>query len=65
MRLWRDQALANDRARFAALCAAVLLGVQLAGNYWTFMYLTWVFPFIALSLLAGPQTTDTARSRCR
>ena len=65
VRLWRDQALANDRARFAALCAAVLLGVQLAGNYWTFMYLTWVFPFIALSLLAGPQPTDTARSRCR
>ena len=65
VRLWRDQALANDRARFAALCAAVLLGVQLAGNYWTFMYLTWVFPFIALSLLAGPQTTNTARSICR
>ena len=58
VRIWRDRSLADDRVRFAALCAAVLLGVQLGGNYWTFMYLTWVFPFIALSLLAGPPTTD-------
>jgi len=61
VRLWREPRLANDRVRFAALCAAVLLGVQLAGNYWTFMYLVWVFPFIALSLLAGPSTADTSR----
>lgn len=60
VRIWRDRSLADDRVRFAALCAAVLLGVQLGGNYWTFMYLTWVFPFIALSLLAGPPTTDTS-----
>ena len=62
VRIWRDRSLADDRVRFAALCAAVLLGVQLGGNYWTFMYLTWVFPFIALSLLAGPPTTDASSS---
>ena len=61
VRIWRERSLADDRVRFAALCAAVLLGVQLGGNYWTFMYLTWVFPFIALSLLASPPTTDPSR----
>lgn len=61
VRIWRERSLADDRVRFAALCAAVLLGVQLAGNYWTFMYLTWVFPFIALSLLASPSTMDPSR----
>ncbi len=58
VRLRRDQAFAADRRRFAALCAAVLLGIQISGNYWTFMYLTWVFPFIALSLLAGPNASE-------
>ena len=61
VRIWRERSLADDRVRFAALCAAVLLGVQLSGNYWTFMYLTWVFPFIALSLLASPSTVDSSK----
>ncbi len=56
IRLWRDRAMAIDRTRVAALCAAVLLGVQLAGNYWTFMYLTWALPFVLLSLLLDPES---------
>ena len=53
VRVWRDRALAADPARLAALTGAVLLGLQLAGNYWTYLYLAWVLPGIALSLLAG------------
>jgi hypothetical protein len=48
----RDPALARDPRRFAALAAAVLIGVQLGANYWTYAYLPWVFPLIALALLA-------------
>ena len=46
-----DRALATDPRRMAALGAAVLLCVQLAANYWTYTYLAWVFPLIALVLL--------------
>jgi hypothetical protein len=53
VRLRRDPALAQDRTRFAALCAAVLLGLQISANYWTYMYLAWIFPFLALSVLDG------------
>jgi hypothetical protein len=52
VRVWRDRDLAADCARFSGLCAAVLLGVQISGNYWSFMYLAWVFPFLVLSLLS-------------
>ena len=50
-RVWRDRALANDLRRMAALSGAVLLAVQLAANYWTYAYLPWVFPLVALALL--------------
>jgi hypothetical protein len=53
IRAWRDQSLARDPRRIAALAAAALLGVQIAANYWTYTYLAWVFPLIALALLAG------------
>jgi hypothetical protein len=53
VRVWRERALADDPARLAALCAAVLLGLQLAGNYWTYLYLAWVMPGVAMALLAG------------
>lgn len=51
LHVWRDRALANDLRRMAALGAAVLLAVQLAANYWTYAYLPWVFPLVALALL--------------
>src|SRR5207248_10227585 len=52
VRIRRDRVLADDRARIAALAAAVLLGLQIAANYGIYAYLVWVFPFLALSLLA-------------
>jgi Glycosyltransferase family 87 len=54
VRLRRDSGLADDRRRLAALAAAVLLGIQIAANYWNYMYLGWLLPLIVLSLLAEP-----------
>jgi Glycosyltransferase family 87 len=58
--VWRDRVLAKDPRRLAALAATVLLAIQLAANYWTYAYLAWVFPLVALALLCGP---TPARSR--
>ena len=34
----------------------MLLGLQLTGNYWTYLYLAWVVPCIVVGLLAdAPQ----------
>jgi len=52
VRVRRDAALAADPLRLAALAAAVLLGLQLTGNYWTYLYLAWVVPCIVVGLLA-------------
>jgi hypothetical protein len=35
----------------AALSAAILIGLQLAADYWAFLYLVWVMPLVCLSLL--------------
>jgi hypothetical protein len=53
VQVWRDRTLAADPRRMAALAAAVLLGVQLAANHWSPTYLAWVFPLVAVALLAG------------
>jgi hypothetical protein len=50
--VWRDPLLAVDRRRVCALAAAVLLGAQMAANYWSYTYLCWAFPVIAAALLA-------------
>ena len=50
VQLRRDRGLANDRTRLAALFSAVLLGLQLAASYWSFLYLVWVLPLVALML---------------
>jgi hypothetical protein len=52
VRVRRDAELANDPMRLAALAGAVLLGIQLTGNYWTFLYLAWVVPCAIVGLLA-------------
>lgn len=49
-----DPSLHRDRARIAAIAGATLLGLQIAANYWNYMYLVWAFPFVALSLLRDP-----------
>ena len=53
-RVRTDAALAGDRRRMAALSVAVLLSVQLAANYWAFMYVSWFAPLIALLLATAP-----------
>jgi hypothetical protein len=52
VRVRRDAALADDPMRLAALAGAVLLGLQLTANYWTYLYLAWVVPCIVVGLLA-------------
>jgi hypothetical protein len=62
----RDPELAHDARRIGALGAAILLGTQLAANYWSYTYLVWVFPLVALALLRGapvPRGSGRARSR--
>ncbi len=47
----RRPALIDDRARLAALCGAILLGLQLSADYWAFLYVAWIVPLLVLSLL--------------
>jgi hypothetical protein len=54
VRLRGDDVLAGDLTRVSAIAGAVLLGVQVSANYWSYMYLVWVLPFLVLSLLNGP-----------
>ncbi len=54
IRLRRDPELAGDPRRLAALTAAVMCGVQLAANYWAFLYLAWIGPLLVVSMLADP-----------
>ena len=51
VRLNRVPELARDRTRLAALAAAILIGMQLAANYWTFLYFVWGLPLLCLSVL--------------
>ena len=51
-RLWREPELAHNRARMAALMAAILIALQLSADYWAFLYLAWVVPLVCVSLLA-------------
>jgi hypothetical protein len=53
VRVRREPELAADPVRLAAIAGAVLLGLQLCGNYWTYLYLAWAVPCIVLSLLAS------------
>jgi hypothetical protein len=54
----RDRALAADLRRVAGMCAAILVGLQLSANYWTYAYLVWAFPFIAFALLPTPRRSQ-------
>ena len=57
LRVWSDRALASDPRRMAALGAALLLAVQLAANYWSYTYLAWAFPLLAVALLMDERRT--------
>jgi hypothetical protein len=52
VRLRRDPELAADRVRIAALAAAILIGLELAADYWSFLYTIWVVPLLSLSVLS-------------
>jgi hypothetical protein len=52
VRLRRDPALAGSQPRIAAISACILLALQLSANYWSFLYLVWVVPLLAMSVLA-------------
>ncbi len=49
-RLMAERSIRNDPVRISALAASLLLALQLAANYWTWSYLPWVFPFLAVAL---------------
>lgn len=42
----------HDLAGLAALCAAVLIALQLSVTYWFYLYIVWFFPLVMLALLA-------------
>jgi hypothetical protein len=65
VRLARDPILAGDRVRVAGLCCAILLGLQISAGYWTYMYLVWVFPFLALSVLQPAERLSASHVRAR
>jgi hypothetical protein len=61
-RQWRRRHAGGDHLAFAALAGALLLGVQLSANYWTWSYLPWVFPFVALTLLRDTSPTRPSQT---
>jgi hypothetical protein len=45
----------RDVAGLAALCAAILIALQLGVTHWFYLYIAWFFPLVMLALLApGP-----------
>ncbi|HUA06033.1 MAG TPA: hypothetical protein VMB27_19145 [Solirubrobacteraceae bacterium] len=58
VKLRQEPGLAADRARMAALCAAILIGLQLTAEYWAFLYLVWVVPLAGVALLADSGAGD-------
>ena len=65
VKLRRDPGLALDRARMAALTGAVLIGLQLAADYWAFLYLVWVVPLVSCALYADERAAQRAHARAR
>ncbi len=64
VKLRLEPEVAHDRARMAALVAAILIGLQLSADYWAFLYLAWIMPLVGVSLLAEPGgVAETVESR--
>jgi hypothetical protein len=62
VRMYRDRTLSSDRTRVAALAATVLIGLQLTSDYWAFLYLVWVVPLLAMSVLGAPVSAGAERA---
>jgi hypothetical protein len=65
VRVRRDAALAADPARLGALAAAVLLGLQLTANYWSYLYLAWAVPCLVVGLLGDGAARARAHVEAR
>ena len=52
----------RDLGGTAALCAAVLIALQLGVEHWFYLYIVWFFPLVMLALLA-PASTPAAPAR--
>ena len=65
VRLATRPAWEADTARMAALAGAILIALQLAANYWAFLYLIWVLPLVTMSLLADPAPAVAAVEESR
>jgi Glycosyltransferase family 87 len=63
VKLRREPELAHDRARMAALTASILIGLQLAADYWAFLYLVWVVPLVCGALYADRTQEHPVESR--
>lgn len=65
VRVRREPALGADPVRLAALAGAVMLGLQLTGNYWTYLYLAWAVPCAIAGLLADVPASARAQAHVR
>ncbi len=63
VKLRQEPHLARDRARMAALSAAILIGLELTAEYWAFLYLVWVVPLAGVSLLADSRVAAAQPDR--
>jgi Glycosyltransferase family 87 len=52
----------RDLGGLAALCAAVLLALQLGVEHWFYLYIVWFFPLVMLALLAPSTPAEPPRS---
>jgi hypothetical protein len=60
--VWTSESLALSLVRLSALGAAVLLAFQIGASYWSYAYLPWVYPLIAVALLWPGKATRLRRS---
>ncbi|MGK2878399.1 MAG: hypothetical protein ACSLFF_07475 [Solirubrobacterales bacterium] len=60
--VWRSTSLASSIVQVSALSAAVLLVFQIGASYWSYAYLPWAYPLIAVALLWTQSATRLRRS---
>jgi hypothetical protein len=65
VRLRRDPQLAHDRSRMAATAVAILIALQLAADYWAFLYLVWFVPLASVALFGSAEQPVAAHDSVR
>jgi hypothetical protein len=63
VKLWREPQLVHDPSRVAAICAAILIGLQLSADYWAFLYLVWFVPLLCVALFTPELMPASALAR--